>query len=53
MEEDLNEDLLFTPQTRAMSNGFESLDEVSLAEVFEDRAQVMKTVRNFMKGVFR
>ena len=41
------------PQTRAMSNGFQGLDEVSLAEVFEVRAQVMKTVPNFMKGVFR
>ena len=46
-------DLLFTPQTRAMSNGFEGLDEVNLGEVFEVRAQVMKTVPNFMKGVFR
>ena len=53
VEEELNEDLLFTPQTRAMSNGFEGLDEVSLGEVFEVRAQVMKTVPNFMKGVFR
>ena len=44
---------LFTPQTRAMSNGFEGLDEVSLGEVFEVRTQVMKTVPNFMKGVFR
>ena len=32
VEEELNEDLLFTPQTRAMSNGFEGLDEVSLGE---------------------
>ena len=53
VEEELNEDLLFTPQTRAMSNGFEGLDEVSLGDVFEVRAQVMKTVPNFMKGVFR
>ena len=53
MEEELHEDLLFTPQTRAMSNDFEGLDEVSLGEVFEVRAQVMKTVPNFMKGVFR
>ena len=53
VEEELNEDLLFTPQTRAMSNGFEGLDEVSLGEVFEVRAQVMKTVPNVMKGVFR
>ena len=53
MEEELNEDLLFTPQTRAMSNGFEGMDEVSLGDVFEVRAQVMKTVSNFMKGVFR
>ena len=53
VEEELNKDLLFTPQTRAMSNGFEGLDEVSLGELFEVRAQVMKTVPNFMKGVFR
>ena len=53
VEEEPKEDLLFTPQSRAMSNGFEGLDEVSLAEVFEVRAQVMKTVPNFMKGVFK
>ena len=29
VEEEPNEDLLFTSQTRAMSNGFEGLDEVS------------------------
>ena len=29
VEEGFNEDLLFTPQTRAMSNGFERLDEMS------------------------
>ena len=40
-------------ERRAMLNGFEGLDEVSLGEVFEVRAQVMKTVPNFMKGVFR
>ena len=53
VEEEVSEDWLFTPQTRAMSNGFEGLDELSLGEVFEVRAQVMKTVPNFMKGVFR
>ena len=52
MEEELNEDL-FTPQTRAMSKCFEGLDEVRSGEVFEVRAQVMKTVPNFPKGVFR
>ena len=38
MEEELNEDLLFTP------SGFEGLDQVSLSEVFKVRSQVMKTV---------
>ena len=34
------------PRTGAMSDGFRGLDEVNSVEVFEVRAQVMKTVPN-------
>ena len=49
-EEEPNEDLLFVLQTRAMSEGFRGLDEVNVEEVFEVRAQVMKTVHQIHEG---
>ena len=52
-EEEPNDNLLLVPHTKAMSHGFRGLDEVDVVEVFEVRAQVMKTVPKFMKGVFR
>ena len=42
------DDVLYVPHARASTAGFASLDEVDLAEVFEVRACVMKSIRKFM-----
>ena len=45
-------DLVFVLQTRAMAEGFRSLDEVVLEEVFEVKALVIKTTPKFLRGAF-
>ena len=46
------QDILFLPERRSMTTGFESLDMVDLERVFKVRALVMKSVPGFMKGAF-
>ena len=47
------DDVLFVPHARVSTAGFASLDEVDLAEVFEVRACVMKSIPKFMRGAYR
>ena len=51
--EEVNRELLFVPQRRAMVEGFNSLDCVNLEEVFEVRTLKMKTVPAFLTGAHR
>ena len=46
-------EFVFVPQSRAMTVGFRSLDEVNMDDIFELRALVMKTIPKFMRAVFR
>ena len=47
------DDVLYVPHARDSTAGFASLDEVDLAEVFEVRACVMKSIPKFMRGAYR
>ena len=46
-------DFVFVQQSRAMTLGFQSLNEVNMEDIFEVRALVMKTISKFMRAVFK
>ena len=50
MEQQERKTMSFVPHARASTEGFASLDEVDLAEVFEVRVCVMKSIPKFMRG---